>query len=209
MNIFVTSDLHLNHQRICELANRPFSSVEQMNEAIICAWNSVVQPDDWVYVLGDFAMGQRHLVPIWRSRLNGHIVLVKGNHDVPDKWYCQPTFDSVVSELQFFYNGILVAMAHHPTDVFDKFVLQPDVMLCGHVHNAWSEVAKGDKIPVDYHGTNVDLPAPCQIVNVGVDVRGWAPVLLSDLLVKSGVFTKTKEIHRCLHHEGMVTVEER
>ena len=45
-NIYVTSDTHFNHKNIIEYCNRPYSSVEEMNKAIIDNWNSVVKDED-------------------------------------------------------------------------------------------------------------------------------------------------------------------
>ncbi len=83
--VFFTSDLHFGHVNICEYSGRPFAhgpdGVEEMNEQIIENWNEDVGPDDLVYVLGDFAMGRiAETLPLGR-RLNGHKVLVAGNHD--------------------------------------------------------------------------------------------------------------------------------
>ena len=44
-NLFFTSDTHFFHGRIIELCNRPFHSVEEMNEALITNWNRVVPRD--------------------------------------------------------------------------------------------------------------------------------------------------------------------
>ncbi len=62
--------------------HRPFASVEEMDEELIRRWNAKVGKADLVYVLGDL---------IWKSRnsdahnlinrLNGQIILIKGNHD--------------------------------------------------------------------------------------------------------------------------------
>ena len=43
-------------------------------------WNSVVQPQDHVYHLGDVAMQRQHLSIV--KRLQGHKRLVRGNHDI-------------------------------------------------------------------------------------------------------------------------------
>lgn len=43
-------------------------------------WNSVVSPNDKVYVLGDVAMKQQHLATV--GRCNGRKTLIRGNHDI-------------------------------------------------------------------------------------------------------------------------------
>ena len=50
--IWVTADLHLNHQGILKTC-RKFNSIEEHNEYIIQQYNSVVGKDDLVYILGD------------------------------------------------------------------------------------------------------------------------------------------------------------
>src|ERR1700679_1209220 len=72
------SDLHLGHTRIIELANRPFSSVEEMNEQMVLRWNSVVGENDDVFFGGDFMFSKKD---VWFDRLNGVKHLIKGNHD--------------------------------------------------------------------------------------------------------------------------------
>jgi calcineurin-like phosphoesterase family protein len=86
MAIFFTSDTHFNHvlayETYCPRRHELFSSLEEMNEALIVNWNSIVGPEDTVYHLGDFAMGDRKRFMEFRRRLNGHIILIFGNHDV-------------------------------------------------------------------------------------------------------------------------------
>ena len=82
MEVFFTSDLHIGHENAIKFDNRPFNNVEEMTEELIRRWNSKVKPGDLVYVLGDM---------IWKmtneqckeviQRLNGQIILIKGNHD--------------------------------------------------------------------------------------------------------------------------------
>lgn len=85
METFFSSDLHLSHARICELAYRPWTTVEEMNEGIIDRWNEVVGVDDEVYLLGDAVMGHRMETLPLLARLNGTTRLLAGNHD-----YCHP-----------------------------------------------------------------------------------------------------------------------
>lgn len=78
--IFFTSDTHFGHANIIEFAKRPFSSVEEMDEALIKNWNERVPKDGLVFHLGDFSFG-RHSCEKYLKRLNGKIVLIVGNHD--------------------------------------------------------------------------------------------------------------------------------
>ena len=56
MKLFVTSDHHFLHNRIIEICQRPFENVDEMNQKMIDNWNDVVDDEDIVYYLGDFAI---------------------------------------------------------------------------------------------------------------------------------------------------------
>ena len=80
---FFTADLHLGHYNIIRYCNRPFSSVYEMDEAIIENWNDVVSPRDSVYILGDFSFRTSTIYDVdkYFSRLAGNKFLILGNHD--------------------------------------------------------------------------------------------------------------------------------
>ena len=81
-DIHFTSDLHLCHSNIIKLCGRPFGDVEEMNQTLINNWNSVVKENDIVFNLGDFCWSDSS--DVWSKfidRLNGHQVLILGNHD--------------------------------------------------------------------------------------------------------------------------------
>lgn len=81
-HIYFTSDHHFGHTNILKYSNRPFSSVEEMNEELIKRWNSKIKPTDFVYHLGDVAMTkQPEILHDILHQLNGKIFLVKGNHE--------------------------------------------------------------------------------------------------------------------------------
>ena len=79
--VFFTSDHHFGHGNIIDFESRPFMDVEQMNDQMIEAWNSVVGNDDMVFHLGDFSFLNREKTKGIVSKLNGYKHLIMGNHD--------------------------------------------------------------------------------------------------------------------------------
>lgn len=79
--IFFTSDLHFGHKNIIRFDNRPFSTVEEMDEALIRNWNAKVSDEDTVYVLGDISWYNDAKTSEIINSLHGHKILIKGNHD--------------------------------------------------------------------------------------------------------------------------------
>ena len=56
---YYTADLHLGHANIIKLCDRPFETVEQMDEVLIENWNAKVHRDDVVYIVGGFDLAER------------------------------------------------------------------------------------------------------------------------------------------------------
>lgn len=77
---YYISDLHLGHKNVIRFDNRPFDSVEEMNETLVNNWNSVVTNADHVYHLGDFCWGKKDEWIEFLKRLNGNIHIIRGNH---------------------------------------------------------------------------------------------------------------------------------
>ena len=81
-NIWFTSDLHLFHDNILRLNNRPFKDCDEMYEHIVNDWNSKVNENDYVFILGDVLWGsQASRLKNFAEKVNGHICIVLGNHD--------------------------------------------------------------------------------------------------------------------------------
>ena len=86
--LFFIADTYFSHTNMLKFEDeagnrvRPhFSSVEEMNEALILNWNSVVAPEDRIYHLGDVCFGGIETVRSVLPRLNGKKRLILGNHD--------------------------------------------------------------------------------------------------------------------------------
>ncbi len=78
---FIIADTHFGHENIIKYCQRPFTNVEQMDRVMIHNWNEVVSDNDLVYHLGDFALANGNRVIELIERLNGEIILIRGNHD--------------------------------------------------------------------------------------------------------------------------------
>lgn len=171
-HIWVTSDTHFNHANIIKYCNRPFSSVEEMNETIIKNWNKVVSEDDTVYHLGDFALGDKSLIPNILERLNGHINLIIGNHDnlnIMESFESPFRCETVSWEEVIKVGKKTIIMNHFPFGSLpDPLTNYPIIQLHGHVHST------SDK-PWNYFDNQYD---------VGVDNNNFTPVNLADLLDK-------------------------
>lgn len=85
-SVWLTSDPHFGHAGVCKFLDaegnklRPWNNPDEMDEALVDNWNSVVAPKDKVYVLGDVVINRRAFKTLYR--LNGDKVLIKGNHDI-------------------------------------------------------------------------------------------------------------------------------
>lgn len=138
---YFTSDCHFGHNNIIRFCNRPFTSVEEMNEKLVENWNKVVTKEDTVYCLGDFSMNNPKR---FAERLNGKKILILGNHDsvVESKL----AFDEVLGYTQIEIGGNKVHLKHYPyrenVGPYDKkflhVMMQDDGnwLIHGHVHNA-------------------------------------------------------------------------
>ena len=101
--------------------NRPFTSIEEMNQALITNWNSVVKQDDTIYHLGDFAFMKEHQVIDILQQLNGKKIFVFGNHDkVMFNDAIKKYFAAMVSYLEVKHNGELICMFHYPIAEHNK-----------------------------------------------------------------------------------------
>ena len=143
-----------------------------MDEALIERWNSIVKPDDIVFHLGDFAFATNGRWKELIDRLNGHIHLILGNHDVV-RWPGDKTmelFDSVSHQMILKIDGRTVYLNHYPYLCFGGAWRKPEYavyQLFGHVHSGPNcNGADADRL--------INL-FPYQY-DVGVDNNNYTPV---------------------------------
>lgn len=132
------SDLHFGHRNIIRYDNRPFSSVDEMDEAMTELWNETVSPKDTTYILGDICWNTNY--EAWKaalSRLNGTKFVVKGNHDRHD-YLNRLMRDGVIKDWEHQMvvddGSRKVVLNHSPMPVFVNMHDPRYNHLYGHVH---------------------------------------------------------------------------
>lgn len=192
--IYFSSDSHFWHNNVIKYCSRPFTSIEEMNEALVANWNSIVKPEDTVYYLGDFSLAFR-AVETFSFRLNGRKILVPGNHDFCHSYHkkskspenraiwCNKYRDygwEVWAEQDVLNldNTPVFNICHHPYsteyelqngDKYNKWRPEDNgnILLCGHVHEKWKTRRS---------------PKGTLMINVGVDVWDYKPVSIDQIL---------------------------
>lgn len=170
--VFYTSDLHLGHENILWLGyGRPFKSIQDHDDELICRWNEKVGPDDCVYVLGDFSYRSAVAVHQYLEQLEGHKHLVVGNHD--SKWMKNERalahFASVRDSLNATIDGRHLYLSHAPVKPKPPHA----VMVYGHIH--------ADK-PEEAWPYLSDLGERGLALNASVDINNYEPVTFEELV---------------------------
>lgn len=161
--IWFTADTHFGHKKIIEYANRPFDSIEQMDEALINNWNNKVSHEDEVYHLGDVALCSPSKLNKILDRLNGKIYLIKGNHEKSVE-ACKDRFEWIKD-----YHELII-----PDN--DAFQGKQLLVLFHYAMRVWQASHHGTyHIYGHSHGTLPDDPESLSF-DVGVDCHNYEPI---------------------------------
>ena len=131
--IYFISDTHFDHKNIIKYCNRPFENIEHMNTTLINNWNEIVNTEDIIYHLGDFALGSKELIFDIVNRLNGNIYLIRGNHD---KWSVSTYEDfgfNVLKNAPIKLDKYKLMLSHIP--IPDSQIPKGFINLHGHIHD--------------------------------------------------------------------------
>lgn len=154
MTDFIIGCTHFGHANIIKLANRPFQTLEEMDETMIDRWNMQVNKNDTVYHLGDFSYKAN--AQKYESKLNGRMIKIRGNHD-PDNWG--------QNYLSFKLNKSKVVLFHYPIEEWDGWWRPGSVHFHCHTH-------KKEFKSAERRG------------NVGADAIGFTPMKLNIAIEK-------------------------
>lgn len=148
--VFVTSDLHLGHQRDFVWKARGYDSPDAHDKGVIEAINATVRPDDTLLFLGDFCLN----TPLdkfneYLSRIQCQKILsLWGNHNNPQEKNIyrklvgegKDTYPTQYRNMTFMghyveaiLQGQFTVLCHYPIYVWNEMA-HGSWMLCGHSH---------------------------------------------------------------------------
>jgi len=184
--VYLTGDHHFDQEGMIQVENRPFDNVRHQKSELIRLHNELVNEEDIVYFLGDLCMGGPEAktdIKEFVSSLNGHKHLILGNHDILKPFdYIEIGFHSVHTSLPLSIRSIGPEMYEmnsnlhcHPDIIYlnhdpaPSIIAKDNLWICAHVHSLFRRVKN--------------------VVNVGVDVRGFKPMLIEHALSEFVIIT--------------------
>lgn len=191
MTIRYIADMHFDHDSIIAYDNRPFDSVEEMNETLITNWNRVVTaPEDLTWILGDFCLGSAERWSELLSRLNGRKALILGNHDNPaavGTEAIRSQLEDIADYREILDQGRHVVLCHYPILTFRDHYFGW-YHLYGHVHSSYEwNVTENAKRLLQRLYVRDDV---CRMYNAGamIPAMAYTPRTLDEI---SGVSSGT------------------
>jgi calcineurin-like phosphoesterase family protein len=146
---FFTADQHYGHNNIIRYCNRPFNTVEEMDDEIIKRHNSVVNNDDTVINVGDFCWCKtyREAKEKYISKLNGNHFFLVGDHD---SWFTNAGAENWGKPSIWKKNmdDIYVVACHYAMRVWPRSHFN-SIQLYGHTHGRLEPVGKQWDVGVD------------------------------------------------------------
>ncbi|MCQ1539480.1 hypothetical protein FTO68_10880 [Methanocalculus taiwanensis] len=178
--IYVMSDLHLEHANSIPRYKRPFlqSDPGEMNRILIRNWNWTVKQTDTVFYLGDLAYMSANPADFYLNQLNGKICFLEGNHDPyqPFMSHC----------LLMRYREIPYLFIHDPEELVRPF---NGWIIHGHVHN--KDLAR-------YPFFNPES----KTINVSAEMIGYHPISMREIdslvrtMDENMTFREMMQVHR-------------
>lgn len=172
-------------------------SILKMNSEIIRRHNERVKKNDTVIHNGDFCFYSANLEgnglilkpKHYIEQLNGNHIFVEGNHDKKNR------LNTHIRALILNIGGINIYVVHNPLYAKPEYPIN----LVGHVHNSWDVLLFGDYYKRKKAELGKDLPQKYLktvqtyvnkwrgvkkdsiLINVGVDVRKFAPMSFDEI----------------------------
>jgi calcineurin-like phosphoesterase family protein len=160
---YFSSDWHLFHRNVIKFSDRPFKTLDEMNQEIIRRAFSKLKAGDSLYLLGDISWNEEGWKLIQSlAPKNVEIHLILGNHEVitgTAKQVCR----SITPFKEVKIQGNLVTLCHYPMVTWNRSHYNA-WLLFGH-HHAKSHGME----TIEKYGKNG------KVLNVNVEFHNYYP----------------------------------
>lgn len=173
--IYFISDPHIGHSKIIEMCNRPYDSIEDMDNDFISKWNKKVQHNDIIFIIGDLVFSHKpDGVKELLSKLKGRKILIVGNHDLylEKSSFDKSLFEDIQDYYELKYKDSLFVLSHYPLTSWNKS-RYGSYHLHGHSHNK-----------KEYNTFNIENGI--RKYDVGFDANDGTPVSIEEIIEKFG-----------------------
>lgn len=138
---------------------RPLSDIRKINETLISNWNSVVSDDDIIYHLGDFCLSDKTSIKKIASILNGHKILVRGNHDRVSVSFYESVGFEVLTHAPIKLEEEKLLLSYVP--VPDTRMPEGYINVNGHIHNK----LLNDDYPTNLYDKDKHFNVSCDVLD--------------------------------------------
>lgn len=173
------SDPHFGHKSsrtdICKLANRPFNSIDEMDEVLIHNYNERIGANDTVLWLGDAFLCHFEKAKETMDRLNGKKLIILGNHDRSVKFLSSLGFELIIDTASLNISDRGCRFSHYPYAGVEHNKGKDDRFL-----EKRPERKKGEIL---IHGhTHKNQQVFENMIHVGVDAWDFFPVMYDEVV---------------------------
>ena len=176
--ILYTGDIHFGHSNVIGFDQRPFADANEMDRVLIELWNGRVQPDDTVYIVGDFCYRSQHDAEWYLRQLKGHKILILGNHDMPilENPKALHYLEGVEKMMHVQDEGRQICLCHFPIAEWNGY-FKGSWHIYGHIHNKRNAAYEFMK--------NQD-----RALNAGCMINNYMPVTFKELVRNNEAFKR-------------------
>ena len=168
---YFSSDWHLGHIKILEMANRPFENINEMNKKIVDNMLKPLKSGDTFYFLGDMAFYIKHVLSFFEGLPdNVKFIWINGNHDKKIPWEISVLFPNIDIEIvpmkEIKIGRKELTLCHYPMRMWNKSHYNT-WHLHGHCHNGQE---------------NRDFRQEGKVLNVNCEFNDYKPWSENDII---------------------------
>ena len=178
------------------------------DQMLIEKWNAVVNPNDTIFHLGDFAFRN---IEEYTKKLNGKKILLRGNHDMGSaRHYTESGWKEVIEAVKMNVNNNMFEMVPHIDKYWNGYLTEINgwAILFSHYpiynSNEWDLKKYGQITTMlesvyEGYGAQINIHGHCHsknsvfenAINVSVEhCTSLSPMLIGDLLTNNGYETE-------------------